>query len=296
MKTVILFGSTGHLGKKIAAELLHQGYEVTAVVRNEAKAVEMKGLAHRAIVADVTKPAALKNTCMGFDIVVSALGKSVSPNDKSKPTFREIDLYANSNILNEAVKSRVKKFVYVSALGAEKYPQLEYFSAHHQFSERLLQSGIDYSIVKPPALFSAFVDLIQMARKGQLVTFGKGDKLTNPIYEGDLAEICVNAIRVHNVVIEAGGMEVLSRKQINELIQSIAAPGKKVRRIPLRLVKTGLPVMKLVAGNLYDKMAFFTTVVQHDTLAPRLGSTRLADYIRQKTMAPGAVAEISPGA
>ena len=283
MQNVILFGSTGHLGKKIAAELKQQGYAVTAVVRNEAKANEMKDLADRCLVADVTRSASLSGICNGFAIVVSALGKSVSPNDRSKPSFRDIDFSANNAILNEAIRSGVKKFVYVSALGAENYPHLAYFSAHHQFAEKLKSSGLDYAIIKPPALFSAFVDLLPMARKGMLAVMGSGEKLTNPIYEGDLAKICVQAINQPNAVIEAGGKEVLSRRQINEAIQQIAAPGKTLRTVPLGLVKALLPLLKLTSKNMYDKVAFFTAVMQHDTLAPQVGETRLADYIKWQT-------------
>lgn len=282
MKKVILFGSTGNLGKKIAEELKQKGYDVTAVVRNQQKAAEVKPFAHHIVIADVSNRSTLNGICNGSDIAISALGKSVSPNDRSKPGFREIDLDANSNILDEAVKSHIKKFVYVSALHAERYQHLNYFFVHHQFSERLKQAGIDYSIIKPPALFSAFLDLIELAKKGRLVTLGKGEKLTNPIYEGDLAKICVEAINEPNTIIEAGGKEILSRKKINEIIQQEVDTAKKVRQVPLGLIKAMLPLMKLVSKNLYDKMAFFTEVMQHDTIAPRIGDMKLKNYVKMK--------------
>lgn len=282
MRNVILFGSTGHLGKEIAKALLHSGHHVAAMVRNGTKAKEMVELSHRQIIADVTNTKNLTGICNNFEIVVSALGKSVSPNDKSKSSFEDIDLNANSVILNKAVRSGLTKFVYVSALGAERYPHLEYFNTHHQFSEKLRQSGLGYSIIKPPALFSAFIDLMTMAKQGRLITLGKGDKLNNPIYEGDLATICVDAVDQQNAVAEAGGKEVLSRRQINEIIQSIVAPNKRVRRMPIGFVKASLPLMKIVSKNLYDKVAFFIEVMQHDFLAPKVGQTKLADYTKLK--------------
>jgi uncharacterized protein YbjT (DUF2867 family) len=282
MKKVILFGGTGNLGKQIAAELHRQGYEVTAVVRNVARAKEMALIVHHTLVADVTNPAALPGLCNNFGIVVSALGKSVSPNERSKPSFHDIDFVANNAILQEAIRSGVKKFVYVSALGAENYPHLAYFRAHHLFSEKLKNSGLDYAIIKPPALFSAFIDLIDLAKKGRLVTMGRGEKITNPIYEGDLAKICVAAIDQPNAEIEAGGKEMLSRGQINDLIQRLVDPGKKVRHVPLGVVKAVLSLLKLTARNLYDKVAFYAAVMQHDTVAPAVGETRLADYIKAR--------------
>ena len=280
MKKVLLFGASGNLGRKIAAELTARGFQTTAVVRNQAKAESLRDSVAGCIVASVTRPAELENICDGFDIVVSALGKSVSPSDKSRASFYDVDFRANNYILREAVGARVKKFVYISALGAEKYPRLAYFKAHHDFAEKLVNSDLNYSIIKPPALFSAFLDLIEPARKGRLINIGKGDKRTNPIYEGDLARVCVDAIDEPNATIEAGGKEILTRREINEIIQGQVAPGKKIRRVPVGLFKAGLPLIKLFDKNAFDKFAFFTEVTQHDTLAPPVGETRLEDYIR----------------
>jgi uncharacterized protein YbjT (DUF2867 family) len=279
---IILFGGTGNLGKEIARELIKQGHDVTAIVRNKDRAELLKGVVANCIVADVTNSNSLNGICNGFDAVVSSLGKSVSPNDKSKTTFYDIDFVSNSLILEEAKKSSIKKFVYVSAFHSEKYLHLEYFKVHHDFSEKLKQSGIDYSIIKPPAIFSAYTDMIQMARKGQLVNIGSGDKKTNPIYEGDLAKICVDSIKEKNATIEAGGKSVYSRKLLNEIIQQTVSPNKKVRNVPLGVFKFFLPAIKIFNKNTYDKFAFFTEVIQHDTIAPLIGEMKFEEYIKIK--------------
>lgn len=285
VKKALLFGGTGNLGKEIAQCLGRSGYELTAVVRNpQKKAKELETITAQFITADVTDRNALNNICQGFDVVITALGKSVSPNDHSKPTFHDIDLVANSSILEEAKKSGVKKFVYISAFHAERYIHLEYFSVHHQFSEKLKQSGINYSIIKPPAIFSAFIDVIEMAKKGQLVHMGAGDKKTNPIYEGDLAAIAVGAIDRPNATIEAGGPEIYTRKQLNEIIQQEVNPGKKIMTVPLALVTFFLPMLKLVNKNMYDKFAFFIEVMQHDTIAPPVGTTKFESYIKARAI------------
>ncbi|MES2681404.1 MAG: SDR family oxidoreductase [Bacteroidota bacterium] len=282
MKKVILFGGTGKLGMRVAAELQRKNYEVTAVVRNREKADHIKNFVSHTLIADVCKAEALKNICNGFDIIVSTLGKSVSPNDKSKPSFMKVDMKTNCNILREGISASVKKFVYVSAFGTENNLNLNYFRAHHIFSEKLKLSGMDYSIIKPPAIFSSFIDLIEMAKKGNLVTIGRGDKLTNPVYEGDLAEICVESINDENVVIEAGGKNVYTRKQINELIQQHVKPGKRVMKLPLGLLKFGIPLVKLFDSNAYDKFAFYIEVMQHDLIAPKMGETSLEKYLSEK--------------
>jgi uncharacterized protein YbjT (DUF2867 family) len=282
MNKVILFGATGNLGKEIANELVNQGYELTVVVRNEQKAKTLTHITSKYMVADVCNKSTLESILDKQDIVVSALGKSVSPNDKSKPTFKQVDFDANKNILDEAIKAGIKKFVYISAFHSEKYLHLEYFKVHHDFSELLKKSGIDYSIVKPPAIFSAFIDMIEMAKKGQLINIGKGDKKTNPIYEGDLAKVTVEAINKQNSIFEAGGKTIYTRKQLNEIVQNEVDSQKKIRTVPLGLFKVTLPIIKLFSKNTFDKFAFFIEVMQHDTIAPQVGTMTFEDYVKQK--------------
>lgn len=284
MKKAILFGATGNLGREVAKELVKQNYLLTVVIRDQAQADLFSGLAAKQTVADVTRVDTLQNICVGHDIVISSLGKSVSPNDNSKPSFYEIDYLANINILNEALKSGVEKFVYISALHSEKYPNLEYFKVHHDFSEKLRISGIDYSIIKPPALFSAYLDMIPMARKGRLISIGAGTKQTNPIYEGDLAVICVNSINDSNSIIEAGGVNLYSRKELLEIIQNAVNPNKKINSVPLSIFKFTLPLIRVYNKNMFDKFAFFKEVMVHDTIAPlKVGVTRFEDYIQSKS-------------
>ena len=254
MTKLLLFGATGNLGKEIAKEAKRQGYELTVVVRNKQKAELLANITNKYIIADITDPISLVNICNDFDIVISALGKSVSPNDNSKPSFNDIDLVANSSILEEAKKSGVKKFVYISAFHSEKYLHLEYFRVHHEFAERLKIAGINYSIIKPPAIFSGFLDLIEMAKKGQLINIGNGDKKTNPIYEVDLAKECVDAIKAENATIEIGGRTIYTRRQLNEIIQKEVCPTKSTKSIPFWLFKFSLPVIKVFPKNMYDKL------------------------------------------
>jgi uncharacterized protein YbjT (DUF2867 family) len=282
MTKVILFGATGNLGNEIAKIVKQQGYDLTIVVRNKDKAQKLAAFTDKFIVADITNPNALTDICKGYEIVISALGKSVSPNDNSKTTFNDIDLIANSNILNDAKKNGIKKFVYVSAFHSERYSHLEYFRVHQEFSERLKASGINYSIIKPPAIFSGLLDLMEMAKKGQLLNIGKGDKKTNPIYEVDLAVECVNSIKDKNVIKEIGGKTIYTRRQLNEIVQNEVSPTKKIKNVPIWLFKLSLPMLKVFNRNMYDKFAFLMAVIQVDTIAPQVGQMKFEDYIKMK--------------
>lgn len=278
MQKILLFGATGHAGRAIAQELRVRGHQVTAVVRNERKARLLLWGIERLVVADVCNPETLRGICRGYEVVVSALGKSVSPNDWSRPTFEDVDYQGNVNILAEAHTSGVKQFVYISAFGAEKLRRLTYFRVHDDFSNALKISGLNYAIIQPPAIMSSFRDLAKMARGGWLVTFGLGDSRTNPIHEKDLAKVCADTIGMPNQVVAAGGKCVYTRHEINQIIQNLTAPGKKVRHLPRWVLHAALPFWRIFNRNMYDKLAFFAEVLEHDTLAPQVGSLTLEDY------------------
>jgi uncharacterized protein YbjT (DUF2867 family) len=282
MSKVILFGATGNLGKEIAKELVKRGYDLTIVVRNEVKAKSMMHITKKHIIANVCRRETLEQIIDNHDIVISALGKSISLNDKSKATFQEVDYSANTFILEEAVKAGAKKFIYVSAFHAEKYLHLEYFKAHNDFSERLKRSSIDYAIIKPPAIFCAFIDLIEMAKKRQLINIGDGDKRTNPIYEGDLAKIVVDSINQENCIVEAGGKTIYTRKELNEIVHDGVIGNKAIRTVPLWIIKMILPLIGIVNKNAYDKFAFFLAVMENDTVAPQIGEMTFEHYVKLK--------------
>lgn len=282
MKKVTLFGASGNLGRHIARQLVQHGYELTVVLRDQSKAKLFEGLGLNVVIADPCNKTSLENTLTGQEVVVSTLGKSVSPMENSKPSFRQVDYEGNLNILNEAKRAGVRKFVYISAFHSENYPQLEYFKVHHDFSEALKSSGIDYSIIKPPALFSAFIDLIEMAKKRRLINIGRGDKKTNPIYEGDLAMIAVDSIKLSNAVIEAGGKNIYTRRQLYEIIQQNVNGHKRLITIQTWLLKLFFPLIKLTNKNQYDKVAFFCEVMQHDTIAPQVGEMGFEEYVRDQ--------------
>lgn len=282
MKKALVFGATGHLGRELIAALKLRDYFTTAVVRSRPKCAALANDVDEFRMSALAAPGDFKGICTGFDLVISALGKSVSPFERSKPSFRQVDFEINKKILDDALDQRVSKFVYVSALDAEKYPALEYFAVHQDMSDLIVNSGIDYTIVKPPALYSAFIDLMKMAGKGQLVQMGKGDRKTNPISEKDLAGIIVDSLAEKNKILAAGGPEILTRRQINEIIQENINPRGKIRTVPIGLIRSMLPLIKIFDRNSFDKIAFFTEVMMHDTIAPVAGSETLRQYVSRK--------------
>ncbi|TXK36961.1 NAD(P)H-binding protein [Pontibacter qinzhouensis] len=278
MKTILLAGATGNLGVHLFQELKQQGYYVKVLARNRSKATTLTPAPDEIFVADASEEQALKGVCDGVDVVISAIGKSLSLKDKCKATFRDVDFLANLNLLAEAEKAGVQQFLYISAFAAAHYPHLAYFKAHADFAEVLKQSPINHTILEPTALFSAFKEKTALASKGLIGHIGKGDKRINPVYEGEVACASVAAIGQPPQVIAIGGRRIYTRSGLIRLSCKLAGHKGLVPKIPYFVLMLVMPVIKLLQRNLYDKMAFFVEVNKEDFLAPPLGVLTLEEY------------------
>ncbi len=118
---VLLAGATGYLGRFITQELIDRGYETKIVVRNKEK-VKLNAPNLEIIEAQVTKPESIKNICKNVDIVISTVGIT---RQKDGLTYMDVDYQANANLIDEAKKSGVKKFIYISVLNGEKLSNLK---------------------------------------------------------------------------------------------------------------------------------------------------------------------------
>ena len=191
MKKILLAGATGYLGRYIAAELHNQAYPTKILVRNENK-VPLKKEDFETLVAEVTDPAQLSGIMNDVEVVISTVGIT---RQKDGLTYMDVDYQANHNLLKEAEKAGVKKFIYVSALNADKLTHLKMCKAKERFVEALKHSSLDYCIIRPNGFFSDMAEFMKMAKKGKVELFGDGHYKMNPIHGEDLAAVCVNAIK-----------------------------------------------------------------------------------------------------
>ena len=73
-KKVLVAGATGQTGRLIVSKLLASGYEVRALVRDEAKARQLLGDKVEIVQGDIKDPATLAAAFAGTDAVISAVG------------------------------------------------------------------------------------------------------------------------------------------------------------------------------------------------------------------------------
>ncbi|KJD34193.1 NAD-dependent dehydratase [Tamlana sedimentorum] len=275
---VLLAGATGYLGGYLLKELIEKQNQVVALVRNPAQLQNINENYLEIKQAEVTKPASLKDICKGIDVVISTVGIT---RQKEGLTYMDVDYQANINLLDEAKKSGVKHFVYVSAINGDKYRTLKIFEAKEMFVDALKASGLNYTIVRPNGFFSDMKDFMLMAKSGRVFLFGSGEQKLNPIHGEDLAQVIVNNLGNCNNEITVGGPDVLSLNYISKAAFNAQNKPINIIRLPDFLRKLILWSLKTFTSvKTYGPIEFFLTLMAADNVATPYGTNHLVDFYK----------------
>ena len=131
---IVLAGAYGHLGGDILKALESKGHDIVALDFSE-RPIEFTGngsVTFRS--CDVTKKEMLAGLCDGADMVISTVGLTKA---SKEVTSYDIDLNGNLNILEEAKKAGVPKFVYISVIHADEHPKIPLLDAKARFEKAL---------------------------------------------------------------------------------------------------------------------------------------------------------------
>jgi uncharacterized protein YbjT (DUF2867 family) len=279
MKRVLVAGITGYLGGFVAREFKSRGCYIRALARSPEKLASLADSIDEVVKSEVTRPETLRGVCDGIDVVFSSVGIT---RQKDGLTFKDVDYQGNRNLLDEALKTSVKKFIYVSVFNGPNLLHLDIIKAHEDFVRDLKASGMDYSVIRPTGYFSDMGEFLKMARKGRVYLIGKGDNRSNPIHGADLAKICVDAAEGMNREIDAGGPEVLAYREAASMAFKVL--GKKVRisSVPVGVMKMVIALTRIFSRHQAELLAFFTTMMTSDMVAPASGTHTLKTYFNEE--------------
>lgn len=275
---VLVAGSTGYLGKHILRELENRGISFKAIARNPGKLPDLNQ--EQIVKAEVTDPSSLSGICEGFDVVISTVGIT---RQKNGLTYMDVDYQANLNLLREAQKAGVQKFIYISAINGDKMRHLKIFEAKEGFVDELKESGIDYTVLRPNGFFSDMRDFLEMAKRGRVYLFGSGQYRLNPIHGADLAEVVLDSINSKEKEITVGGPDVLTQNEIAALALDSWYNDVKITHLPDWTRKLTISLLRtFTSSKTYGPIEFFMTAMAMNNVAPRYGTHRLYEFFQKE--------------
>ena len=283
MKTekILLAGATGYLGQYILAVLLREEYPTRIVVRNKTK-IAPALLTHpllEVVEAEVTQPQTLQGVCKGVSKVISTVGIT---RQKDGLTYEQVDFQANKNLLDEALREGVRKFIYVSVFKGEAMRHIAIGAAKERFVDALKASGLDYCIIRPSGFYSDMTIFFKMAKakKDEILLFGKGQYAMNPIHGEDLAEVCVAQLERYEREVNVGGAEIFTQTEMARLAFEVLHKPANISYLPDWVRRLILKMGKyLLPKSIYGAIEFFLTTMAMDVVAPmQVGKHRLKAF------------------
>tara|TARA_B100000965_G_C19519084_1_gene725603 strand:+ start:292 stop:1146 length:855 start_codon:yes stop_codon:yes gene_type:complete len=275
---VLVAGATGYLGGYIIKELQKRKLDFVALARNAEKLKKQNIDAHQMKIAEVTQANDLKGICDGVEVVISTLGIT---RQKDGLTYRDVDYQANLNLLKEAIRAGVKKFIYISVINGASFRHLKLVEAKEMFVDELKASPIQHTVIRPNGFFSDMKDFLAMAEKGTVYLFGKGNFKLNPIHGEDLAVHCVDAINSHDLELSVGGPDILTQHEIAILALKAFGNPIKIVHLPDWIRRLSLFLMiRFTSVKTYGPFEFFLNLLAQDNIAPRSGLHRLQHFFK----------------
>lgn len=275
---VLVAGASGALGLEISKILNNKKIDIRGLVHSSDGASRVSQYTTDIWKADASEGTSpVEGITKDVSTVISALGKSVSLFSGNDNSFMENDFYANNNILDDAVKNGVKRFIYVSIKGADTAQEYEVAKAHKNFEDALIASGLDYTIVRPVGFFSGLNDLAIMAKRNIIPIIGTGEAKTNSIHQKDLAEFVVKFLEDGPEIAEVGGPLVHTRLEMAEMIKDKI--GGQILKVPEKLAELGMFLPEMVSDNISSKLQYFKHVTSNDMIGEKTGSITFQQYL-----------------
>ncbi|WP_399887445.1 SDR family oxidoreductase [Streptomyces sp. BBFR51] len=244
--SIVVTGATGHLGRHVVRQLLEKvpADQVTAVVRDRARAADLADLGVRLAVADYNSPETFDDLFAAGDRVLL-----ISGNEFDKDRVRQ-----HTIVIEAAKKAGVALLAYTSAPESLKAALAD---DHRATEEVLVGSGVPYSLLRNGWYHENYTEQLAPVLEHGAVVQAAGEGRVSSASRADYAAAAVAVLTGEgheNTAYELGGDEAWSfAEYAAELSRQT---GKEIAYNPVSLeAYTGILTGAGVPGPLADVFA-----------------------------------------
>jgi len=255
-RTATVFGGSGFIGRYIVKRLANQGYTVRVAVRDPEAAHFLQPMGNvgqivRLPVA-VQDDDAVRWALEGADVAINLVG--ILHETGGLQTFEQVQAQAPARIARAAADAGVKRFVQLSALGADpNSPSI--YARTKAMGETAVQEAFPEATVLRPSIVvgpedSFFNRFARMATLSPVIPLiGGGTTRFQPVYAGDVADAAMAAIERADAkgrIYELGGPRTYTFKQLMALMLEQIRRKRLLLPIPFALAEIQARVLELL--------------------------------------------------
>jgi uncharacterized protein YbjT (DUF2867 family) len=255
---VTIFGGSGFLGRHVVRALCRRDYRIRVAVRRPELAGHLQpvgkvGQIHP-VQANIRYPASVEAAMRDSHIVINLVGILA---ESGAQTFDAVQARGAETVAKAAAAIGAR-IVHISAIGADANSPSAYARAKAAGEQAVLAAAPSATILRPSLVFgpedqftNRFAALAQMSPAIPLV--GGGLTRLQPAYVGDVAAAVADAVDGKTrpgAIYELGGPEVLTMREIMELILEITDRKRLLAPLPFGLARFLANFLRFAPGAL----------------------------------------------
>ncbi len=188
---VLVAGATGKQGGSVVRALSKAGYGLKALTRNPSSnaAMKLRSSGIELVVGDMLHEESLANALKGIDIVFTMT--------TSFQSTHENEVAQGFNMVEAAKGAGVKHFVFTSVASADRNTGIPHFETKYKVEQRLVQSGVPYTIIGPVAFMENFVQPFALPdlRSGRISRGLRGSRPVQLVAVEDIGSFAAYVVR-----------------------------------------------------------------------------------------------------
>ncbi|HEU5071926.1 MAG TPA: complex I NDUFA9 subunit family protein [Verrucomicrobiae bacterium] len=196
---ILVTGATGFVGREIVRQLHAASHRVRVLVRDPQgrSARELiPAFAAESHAGNVLVAASLPGAATSCDAIIHLVGLI---SEFGEQTFENVHRHATQNLLAEAQRAGVRRWIHMSALGTRPNARSRYHQTKWAAEEAVRASGLDWTIFRPSLIYGpgdGFVNLFaRISRRSPVLpVMGSGQNLFQPVSVAEVARCFVGAL------------------------------------------------------------------------------------------------------
>ena len=250
MKSIIIFGGSGYVGKNLIRSFVKKGYKIIIPYKRQINEADLRllGSVGQIIPFHFTS---LKNPKLLLILKNVDICINLKTSWVSKKSHLDKSIFKFNSELTQIIKesSSIKKFIFFSGLGTEKRSTLR--NDVISKTEELVTKKLNNSIIIRPSVILGNGDqflsnLLPIFKMSFFIPlFGDGSKKFQPVLIEDVVQFTSSIIELPNIderLFELGGPEVFTYKEFYALIAELMNKKRVFVPIPIPIIK---PIVRL---------------------------------------------------
>jgi len=255
---VTVFGGSGFLGRNVVRALCKRDYRIRVAVRRPELAGHLQPLGKvgqiHAVQANLRYPASVKAAMRDSHVAINLVGILT---EGGAQTFNAVQA-AGADTVAAAAAAAGLRMVHVSAIGADENSASRYGRSKAAGEKAVLAAVPSAVILRPSVVFGPEDDFTNrfaaLARVSPMLPLiGGGVTRLQPVYVGDVATAVADAVDGKaraGATYELGGPEVLTLREIMEIILATIDRRRMLLSLPFGLAKLQSQLLRFAPGAL----------------------------------------------